>query len=91
MEGIIPLCFACETPARVRCSGPGTQHKQDTQLLECVQRRAMKMLRGLEHLCYEQGELGAFSLAKRRRQGDLTAAFQCRKGDQIAACRLWLP
>jgi len=44
------------------------QFKKDEELLERVQWRAMRMMRGLDHLSYEEKlrELGLFSLKERR-------------------------
>ena len=52
------------------------------ELLKQVQRRATRMIGGLEHLSYEERlrELGLFSLKKRRFQEDFIVAFQYLKG-----------
>ncbi|PKU41507.1 hypothetical protein llap_8185 [Limosa lapponica baueri] len=58
------------------------QHRNDMDLLEQVQRRAMKMIRRLEYLSYADRlrESGLFSLWESRLLGDLIMAFQCLKG-----------
>ena len=51
------------------------------KLMDRVQRRAMNMIQGLEHLSYGNrlNELDLFSLEKIKLQGDIIAAFQYLK------------